>query len=112
MMLVHAHPDDEVTGTGATMAQYASEGVQVTLVTCTLGEEGEVLVPALSHLAAAEGDQLGGYRYYELSRAMGEIALEEVFAQLPNLQLDPGRELQVKGWRFRGVTDLPATWQA
>ncbi|EJN06822.1 cytochrome P450 [Phyllobacterium sp. YR531] len=45
-----------------------------------------------------------------LSRAMGEIALEEVFHQLPNLRLDDNREMQAKGWRFRGVSDLPAKW--
>jgi len=45
MLLVHAHPDDESIGQGATMAKYVARGVQVTLVTCTLGEEGEVLVP-------------------------------------------------------------------
>ncbi len=62
LLLVHAHPDDETIGTGATMAKYAAEGAQVTLVTCTLGEEGEVLEPSLSQLAADQADQLGGYR--------------------------------------------------
>ncbi len=47
-MLVHAHPDDESINNGATMARYVDEGAQVTLVTCTLGEEGEVLVPDLA----------------------------------------------------------------
>lgn len=49
---------------------------------------------------------------HALSRAMGQIALEEVFGQLPDLRLDPSREVKAKGWRFRGVTDLPATWDA
>ena len=52
LLLVHAHPDDESIGTGATMAKYAAEGAQVTLVTCTLGELGEVIPPSLAHLAA------------------------------------------------------------
>src|SRR5687767_8893382 len=56
LLLVHAHPDDETIGTGATMARYASEGAAVTLVTCTLGEEGEVLEPGLEHLAADQED--------------------------------------------------------
>ena len=51
LLLVHAHPDDESIGTGATMAKYAAEGAQVTLVTCTLGELGEVIPPELAHLA-------------------------------------------------------------
>ena len=51
LLLVHAHPDDESIGTGATMARYAAEGAQVTLVTCTLGELGEVIPAELAHLA-------------------------------------------------------------
>jgi N-acetyl-1-D-myo-inositol-2-amino-2-deoxy-alpha-D-glucopyranoside deacetylase len=70
MLLVHAHPDDETIGNGATMARYASEGAQVTLVTCTLGEEGEVLVPGLAHLAADADDRLGAHRRDELADAM------------------------------------------
>lgn len=70
ILLVHAHPDDEVIGTGATMAKYADEGVHVTLVTCTAGEEGEVLVPDLEHLAAHRDDALGPHRVEELADAM------------------------------------------
>ena len=66
---MHAHPDDEVIGTGATMAHYAATGAHVTLVTCTLGEEGEIHVPELAGLAAEQADQLGGYRIAELARA-------------------------------------------
>ena len=72
LMLVHAHPDDEVTGTGATMARYAAEGALVTLVTCTLGEEGEIHVPALAQLEARQADQLGGWRISELAAAMAK----------------------------------------
>lgn len=67
---MHAHPDDETIGTGATMAKYAADGAQVTLVTCTLGEEGEILVPELAHLAADQTDGLGQHRIGELSDAM------------------------------------------
>ena len=74
---MHAHPDDETIGTGATMAHYAASGAHVTLVTCTLGEEGEVLVPALSLLAAEQADQLGGWRIGELDRAMAELGVTD-----------------------------------
>jgi N-acetyl-1-D-myo-inositol-2-amino-2-deoxy-alpha-D-glucopyranoside deacetylase len=77
LLLVHAHPDDEVTGTGATMAHYASSGARVTLVTCTLGEEGEIHVPALAQLEAAQADQLGGYRIVELARACAELGVTD-----------------------------------
>ena len=70
LLLMHAHPDDEVITTGATMAYYAAQGVGVTLLTCTLGEEGEILVPALTQLASDQADQLGGYRISELAAAM------------------------------------------
>lgn len=76
-MFVHAHPDDETVGTGATMAHYAAGGAQVTLVTCTLGEEGEIYVPELEGIAAAAGDQLGGYRYVELQRACAALGVSD-----------------------------------
>jgi N-acetyl-1-D-myo-inositol-2-amino-2-deoxy-alpha-D-glucopyranoside deacetylase len=77
MLLVHAHPDDETIGQGATMAKYAARGTQVTLVTCTLGEEGEVLVPSLEHLAADRDDALGEHRITELANAMKELRVTD-----------------------------------
>jgi N-acetyl-1-D-myo-inositol-2-amino-2-deoxy-alpha-D-glucopyranoside deacetylase len=77
LLLVHAHPDDETIGTGATMARYAADGAQVTLLTCTLGEEGEILVPALELLRADAADQLGGYRIGELAEAMRHLGVTD-----------------------------------
>jgi N-acetyl-1-D-myo-inositol-2-amino-2-deoxy-alpha-D-glucopyranoside deacetylase len=77
LLLVHAHPDDETISTGATMAKYVTEGVQVTLVTCTLGEEGEVLVPELAHLAADKDDRLGQHRVGELATAMEALGVRD-----------------------------------
>jgi N-acetyl-1-D-myo-inositol-2-amino-2-deoxy-alpha-D-glucopyranoside deacetylase len=74
-MFVHAHPDDEAIGTGATMARYVADGAHVTLVTCTLGEEGEIHVPALAGLAADQADQLGGYRIAELAAACAALGV-------------------------------------
>jgi N-acetyl-1-D-myo-inositol-2-amino-2-deoxy-alpha-D-glucopyranoside deacetylase len=70
LMLVHAHPDDETINNGVTMAKYVSEGAAVCLVTCTLGEEGEVLVDDLAHLAPDQNDDLGPHRVGELKLAM------------------------------------------
>ena len=70
LLLVHAHPDDESIGQGATMAKYVAEGVGVTLVTCTGGEMGEILVPELEHLAADRDDRLAEHRRGELDEAM------------------------------------------
>ena len=77
-LFVHAHPDDETINNGATMARYVAEGASVTLLTCTLGEEGEVLVPALAQLAADQADQLGGYRISELRAAMAALGVTDV----------------------------------
>lgn len=77
ILLVHAHPDDETINNGATMALYADRGAQVTLVTCTRGEEGEVLVPGLSHLASSQQDQLGKHRETELADAMKALGISD-----------------------------------
>ena len=77
LLLVHAHPDDETIGSGATMAKYVASGAQVTLVTCTLGEEGEILIPELSHLAADQSDELGKHRITELAAAMAELGVTD-----------------------------------
>lgn len=77
ILLVHAHPDDETINNGATMALYADRGAHITLVTCTRGEEGEVLVPGLSHLASSEQDQLGTHRETELADAMKALGVSD-----------------------------------
>jgi N-acetyl-1-D-myo-inositol-2-amino-2-deoxy-alpha-D-glucopyranoside deacetylase len=74
LLLVHAHPDDESIGTGATMASYAASGAQVTLVTCTLGELGEIIPPALRHLGP---DELGQHRIGELSAACAALGVTD-----------------------------------
>jgi N-acetyl-1-D-myo-inositol-2-amino-2-deoxy-alpha-D-glucopyranoside deacetylase len=77
LLLVHAHPDDESIGTGATMASYAAEGAQVTLVTCTLGELGEIIPPDLAHLGADAEDRLGPYRIGELDAACAALGVAD-----------------------------------
>jgi len=76
-LLVHAHPDDETINNGATMAFYAAMGAQVTLVTCTRGEEGEILTPELSHLASSDTDALGEHRETELANAMQALGITD-----------------------------------
>ena len=41
LMAVHAHPDDEATGTGGILAKAAAEGIETVLVTCTDGRCGD-----------------------------------------------------------------------
>jgi N-acetyl-1-D-myo-inositol-2-amino-2-deoxy-alpha-D-glucopyranoside deacetylase len=77
LLLVHAHPDDEAINNAATMAKYVAGGAGVTLVTCTLGELGEVLDPQYAGLSAERGDQLGGYRISELKEAMAILGVTD-----------------------------------
>ena len=62
LLFVHAHPDDETITNGVTIAHYVGRGAQVQVVTCTLGEEGEVIGDQWAQLAVDHADQLGGYR--------------------------------------------------
>jgi N-acetyl-1-D-myo-inositol-2-amino-2-deoxy-alpha-D-glucopyranoside deacetylase len=77
ILLVHAHPDDETIGNGATMAKYAAAGVHVTLVTCTLGEEGEIILDDHAHHAADQNDTLGEHRAIELADAMVALGVAD-----------------------------------
>ena len=77
LLLVHAHPDDETINNGATMAMYVAAGYNVTLVTCTRGEEGEILVPELQHLAADKEDGLDQIREVELANAMKALGVTD-----------------------------------
>src|ERR1039457_1256200 len=107
VLLVHAHPDDESIGTGATMAKYAAEGAGVTLVTCTLGELGEIIPDDLGYLAAGREDRLGEYRIGELAVACAALGVTDY-----RFLGGPGR------WRDSGMMGLESNnapgcfWQA
>jgi N-acetyl-1-D-myo-inositol-2-amino-2-deoxy-alpha-D-glucopyranoside deacetylase len=75
LLFVHAHPDDETLTAGLTMAHYVRSGHPVHVLTCTLGEEGEVIPPALLHLDAEHDDVLGPYRREELRAAMDSLGV-------------------------------------
>ncbi|WP_422745514.1 N-acetyl-1-D-myo-inositol-2-amino-2-deoxy-alpha-D-glucopyranoside deacetylase [Mycobacterium sp. WMMD1722] len=96
LLFVHAHPDDETLTTGGTIARYAAQGAEVRVVTCTLGEEGEVIGRRFAQLAVDHADQLGGYRISELTRA-----LEALGAGEPHFLGGPGH------WRDSGMAGTP-----
>ncbi|HEX6875379.1 MAG TPA: PIG-L family deacetylase, partial [Nocardioidaceae bacterium] len=103
MLLVHAHPDDESINHGATMAKYAARGTGVTLVTCTLGEEGEILVPSLEHLASDKTDKLGEHRITELANAMKELGVTDYrFLGGPGRYRDSGMVWHEEGHATHG----------
>jgi N-acetyl-1-D-myo-inositol-2-amino-2-deoxy-alpha-D-glucopyranoside deacetylase len=95
LLLVHAHPDDESIGTGATIARYAAEGAQVTLITCTLGELGEVIPPELADLTGDRA-RLGAHRITELAAACAALGVAD-----QRFLGGPGR------WRDSGMMGLP-----
>jgi N-acetyl-1-D-myo-inositol-2-amino-2-deoxy-alpha-D-glucopyranoside deacetylase len=97
LLFVHAHPDDETLTTGATIAHYAARGARVQVVTCTLGEEGEVIGERWAQLAVDAADQLGGYRIGELSAALRALG-----ADPPVFLGGAGR------WRDSGMAGTPA----
>jgi N-acetyl-1-D-myo-inositol-2-amino-2-deoxy-alpha-D-glucopyranoside deacetylase len=107
LLLVHAHPDDESIGTGATMAKYAAEGAQVTLVTCTLGELGEIIPPSLAHLAEGDGARLGEYRTGELAAACAALGVTD-----HRFLGGPGRWRDSGMMGTRGNDDPRCFWQA
>ncbi|OBJ54336.1 N-acetyl-1-D-myo-inositol-2-amino-2-deoxy-alpha-D-glucopyranoside deacetylase [Mycobacterium sp. 1423905.2] len=77
LLFVHAHPDDESLSNGATIAHYTARGAQVQVVTCTLGEEGEVIGERWAQLAVDHADQLGGYRIGELTAALRALGIAD-----------------------------------
>ena len=108
LLLVHAHPDDETINNGVTMAKYAAADAHVTLVTCTRGEEGEVLVSELANLASDKEDKLGEHREIELKDAMDQLGIKDFrFLGSPD-----------KKWRDSGMMGTPQNdrddvfWQA
>ncbi|MDT5200949.1 MAG: N-acetyl-D-myo-inositol-2-amino-2-deoxy-alpha-D-glucopyranoside deacetylase, partial [Mycobacterium sp.] len=92
LLFVHAHPDDETITNGVTIAHYVARGAQVQVVTCTLGEEGEVIGDQWAQLAVDHADQLGGYRIGELTAALHALGVSA-----PLFLGGPGR------WRDSGM---------
>jgi len=77
VLFVHAHPDDETGSTGGTIARCVAEGVAVTVVTCTRGEQGKIAVPELAHCAADQDDTLGDVRSAELAAANSTLGVTD-----------------------------------
>ena len=101
LLFVHAHPDDETLTTGGTIAYYASRGADVHVVTCTLGEEGEVIGELYAQLAVDAADQLGGYRISELTASLRALGISA-----PIFLGGAGR------WRDSGMDGTPPRhWQ-
>jgi N-acetyl-1-D-myo-inositol-2-amino-2-deoxy-alpha-D-glucopyranoside deacetylase len=92
-MAVHAHPDDEVFGTGGTLARLSAEGIRTVLVTSTLGENGEIVDPDLDDAAKeAMFPRLGEVREKELAGSVAALGV---------------KELRLLGFRDSGMAGTP-----
>jgi mycothiol S-conjugate amidase len=91
LLTVHAHPDDEASKGPATVARYRSEGIHTVLVTCTGGEEGDILNPAMD--TPGIKDRIAELRREELAAAAEVIGYDEVVWL---------------GYRDSGMPDTPA----
>jgi len=91
LLTVHAHPDDEASKGAATVARYHAEGIHTVLVTCTGGEQGDILNPAMDVPGIRE--RLAEVRAEELARAAEVIGYDEVV---------------MLGYRDSGMPDSPA----
>jgi mycothiol S-conjugate amidase len=91
LLTVHAHPDDEASKGAGTVARYHAEGIHTVLVTCTGGEEGDILNPAMDQPGVRE--RLAEIRREELDRAARIIGYDEVV---------------LLGYRDSGMPESPA----
>ncbi len=76
LLFVHAHPDDESSKGAATAAMYADQGAEVTLVTCTGGEAGDVLNPKAAPVDRAA---MAAARSRELADAVAAIGFTRTY---------------------------------
>ncbi|QGU02408.1 1D-myo-inositol 2-acetamido-2-deoxy-alpha-D-glucopyranoside deacetylase [Corynebacterium kalinowskii] len=79
VVAVHAHPDDETIWTGGALADFSQRGADVTVITCTLGEQGEVIGEPFAQLVADGADQLGGFRIGELAASLAALGVRGEF---------------------------------
>ncbi|HWG74203.1 MAG TPA: mycothiol conjugate amidase Mca [Acidimicrobiales bacterium] len=90
LLTVHAHPDDEASKGAGSVARYHAEGAHTVLVTCTGGEAGDILNPAMDRPGVRE--RLHEVRRAELDAAATIIGYDEVV---------------LLGYRDSGMPDTP-----
>ncbi|QQD76955.1 PIG-L family deacetylase [Curtobacterium sp. YC1] len=72
VLFVHAHPDDETLASGGTIATLLELGAEVTVLTATRGERGEMLTPQLAPLAG-DGARVARHRETEIAAALAAL---------------------------------------
>ncbi|WP_344757336.1 DUF6113 family protein [Leifsonella bigeumensis] len=111
VLFVHAHPDDETIATGGTIATLVAAGSEVTVLTCTRGERGEVVPPELKQLEG-DGPALAEMRTAELAAAMRALGVtDQRFLGDPDARIaggEPRRYLDSgMRWGANGAEALP-----
>lgn len=91
LMAVHAHPDDEVLGTGGLLARCAAEGIRTVLVTCTNGEQGDDSGGVKPGEPGHNDDEVAERRLAELRESAGHLAISD-------LELLGYRDSGMVGW--------------
>jgi mycothiol S-conjugate amidase len=91
LLAVHAHPDDEASKGAATMARYAAEGVQAMVATCTGGERGSILNPAMDRPDVIAN--LSGIRHHEMQRAIEALGVHHTWLGFVDSGLPEGDPL-------------------
>ncbi|PFG29027.1 mycothiol conjugate amidase Mca [Corynebacterium renale] len=91
LMAIHAHPDDESSKGAATMAKYAAEGNRVVVVTCTGGERGSILNPAMDKPGILEN--ITAVRKEEMAAAVNALGVEHIWMGYEDSGLPEGDPL-------------------
>jgi mycothiol S-conjugate amidase len=92
LMCVHAHPDDESSKGAATMSRYVDEGFEVLVVSCTGGERGDILNPALKGRPDIE-DNISEIRKTEMARAQAILGVQHAWLGFVDSGLPEGDPL-------------------
>ena len=91
LLHVHAHPDDESSKGAATTAKYVAEGVEVVVATCTGGERGSILNPAMDRPDILAN--IGEIRRQEMDRAREILGIRQVWLGFVDSGLPEGDPL-------------------
>lgn len=88
LLTIHAHPDDEASKGAGTVAKYRAQGVKTVLITCTGGEAGDILNPAMDTP--------------EIRERLHEVRMEELRRSVEVIGYD---HLELLGYRDSGMPD-------
>ena len=91
LLAVHAHPDDEASKGAAAVAKYAQEGVEVLIATCTGGERGSILNPAMDRPDIVAN--LSGVRHKEMQAAIEILGVHHTWLGFVDSGLPEGDPL-------------------